>query len=67
MKDLETKLFVESHTKEVLHDEKIELQKDFNNIKTANQNMGRAITKDKYHNNREEQNKQRTRDIETIK
>tara|TARA_B110000285_G_C15052714_1_gene577866 strand:+ start:554 stop:718 length:165 start_codon:yes stop_codon:yes gene_type:complete len=54
MKDLETKLFVESHTKEVLHDEKIELQKDFNNIKTANQNMGRAITKDKYHNNREE-------------
>ena len=29
--------------------------------------MGRAITKDKYHNNREELGKQRTREIEGIK
>jgi hypothetical protein len=29
--------------------------------------MGRSITKDKYHNNRDEQQKQRTRDIEAIK
>ena len=36
MKDLETKLFVETHTKDVLQDEKIELQKEFNNIKTEN-------------------------------
>ena len=67
MKDLETKLFVETHTKDVLQDEKIELQKEFNNIKTENQNMGRTITKDKYHNNRDEQNKQRMREIETLK
>ena len=67
MKDLETKLFVEIHTKDVLQDEKMELQKEFNNIKTSNQNMGRTITKDKYHNNRDEQNKQRMREIETLK
>ena len=67
MKDIETKLFVETHTKDVLQDEKIELQKEFNNIKTENQNMGRTITKDKYHNNRDEQNKQRMREIETLK
>ena len=29
--------------------------------------MGRTITKDKYHNNRDEQNKQRMREIETLK
>jgi len=57
MKDLETKLFVESHTKDMLQEEKIELTKEYNNIKTSNQNMGRTITKDKYHNNREEQAK----------
>ena len=67
MKDLETKLFVESHTKDMLQEEKIELTKEYNNIKTSNQNMGRTITKDKYHNNREEQAKQRTREIEAIK
>jgi hypothetical protein len=29
--------------------------------------MGRAITKDRYHNNRDELNKQRKRDIESIR
>ena len=57
MKDLETKLFVESHTKEILTEEKVDSTKELNTVKANNQNMGRAITKDKYHNNRDELNK----------
>jgi len=29
--------------------------------------MGRTITKDKYHNNREEQEKQRRREVDAVK
>ena len=67
MKDLETKLFVESHTKEILTEEKVDLTKELNSVKANNQNMGRAITKDKYHNNRDDLNKQRRKDIESTK
>jgi hypothetical protein len=36
------------------------------NIKNDNQNMGRSITKDKYHNNRDEVEKKRRKDIDTV-
>lgn len=66
MKDLETKLFTETHTKDVLTNEKQVLFDKVNNLKNDNQNCNRTITKDKYHNNRDEVDKKRRRDIETI-
>ena len=35
-------------------------------IKAENQNMGRAITKDKYHNNREEKAKEKKRIMDEL-
>ena len=64
MKELETKLFTEEHTKAVLTVEKQELYEKVIDIKAVNQNMGRQITKDKYHNNKDEVDKQRRKDIE---
>lgn len=64
MKDLETKLFTEEHTKFILTNEKTEWYDKVTDIKALNQNMNRAITKDKYHNNRDEVEKQRRKDIE---
>ena len=65
MKDLETKLFTEEHTKSILTVEKQEWYDKVTDIKAVNQGMNRAITKDKYHNNRDEVEKQRRKDIET--
>ena len=65
MKDLETKLFTEEHTKSTLNIEKQDWYDKVTNIKNVNQNQGRAITKDKYHNNRDEIEKQRRKDIDS--
>lgn len=65
MKDLETKLFTEEHTKSILTVEKQEWYDKVTDIKAVNQGMNRAITKDKYHNNRDEVEKTRRKDIET--
>ena len=54
MKDLETKLFTEEHTKSILTVEKQEWYDKVVDIKAVNQNMNRAITKEKYHNNKDE-------------
>ena len=66
MKDFETKLFTETHTKDILTIEKQILYELISNIKNDNQNMGRSITKDKYHNNRDEVEKKRRKDIDTV-
>jgi len=66
MKGLETKLFTETHTKDVLTIEKQVLFDKINKLKNDNQNMGRSITKDKYHNNRDEIEKKRKKDIEAV-
>merc|ERR1712127_298910 len=65
MKDLETKLFTEEHTKAVLTIEKQELYDKVSDIKAVNQDKNRQITKEKYHNNKDEVEKQRRRDIDT--
>jgi hypothetical protein len=66
MKDLEMKYFTEDHTRQILHGEKQVWYDKISNLKNVNQNMGRAITKDKYHNNREEIDKERKRIIDEI-
>jgi hypothetical protein len=66
MKDLETKLFTENHTKDVLTIEKQTLFDKINKLKNDNQNMGRSITKDKYHNNRDEIEKKRRKDLDVV-
>jgi|TARA_B110000503_G_C6908884_1_gene313845 uncharacterized FlgJ-related protein len=66
MKGLETKLFTETHTKDVLSVEKQVLFDKINKLKNDNQNMGRSITKDKYHNNRDDIEKKRKKDIEAV-
>jgi hypothetical protein len=66
MKGLETKLFTETHTKDILTIEKQVLFDKINKLKNDNQNMGRSITKDKYHNNRDEIEKKRKKDIEAV-
>ena len=67
LKDAEMKLFTENHTKDILISEKQEWFDKVSNLKNVNQNMGRAITKDKYHNNREEVEKDRRRALEETK
>ena len=66
MKDLETKLFTETTTKDILGIEKQVLYDKISKLKNDNQNMGRSITKDKYHNNRDEMEKKRRKDIDTV-
>ena len=67
MKDLETKLFTEQHTKDLLAGEKTVLSDKVGNLKASNMAMARTITKDKYHNNREEIEKERKKAIEETK
>lgn len=50
MKDLETKLFTENHSRDVLTIEKKKLFDQIGTLKGENQTMGRQITQDKYHN-----------------
>ena len=66
MKDLETKYFTEDHTRQILHGEKQVWYDKVSNLKNVNQNMGRAITKDKYHNNGDEIEKERRRTIDEV-
>jgi len=66
MKDLETKYFTEDHTRQILHGEKQIWYDKVSSLKNVNQNMGRAITKDKYHNNRDEVDKERRRIIDEL-
>jgi hypothetical protein len=66
MKDFETKLFTETHTRDILTIEKQVLYDKVSALKNDNQNMGRSITKDKYHNNRDEVEKKRKKDVDTV-
>ena len=65
-KDLETKLYTEIHTRDTLIIERTLQNTKVGNLKSENQNMGRAITKDKYYNNREEAAKEKKRIIDDI-
>lgn len=64
--DHEFKLYTEEHTKAVLTLEKQVFYDKVANLKADNQVMGRNITKDKYHNNRDEDEKTRKRKIEEL-
>lgn len=50
LKDLETKLFTERHSTDILTIEKKKLFDLIGTLKGENQTMGRQITQDKYHN-----------------
>ena len=52
--DLQLRLFNESHTRDVLADERVMLAKKNKELQSKNQQDNRIITKDKYHNDREE-------------
>ena len=58
---LETRLYTEIHTRDILTEVKSIQNTKIGEIKADNQNMNRAITKDKYHNNREEKAKEKKR------
>ena len=64
LKEFEMKLYTEQHTKDILTVEKQGWYDKVSTLKGVNQNMGRAITKDKYHNNREEVDRDRRKQIE---
>lgn len=64
--DLEFKLYTETHTKDVLNAEKQVYYDKVSNLKNDNQVMGRNITKDKYHNNRDDQDKDRRRILDEL-
>lgn len=67
LKDLETKLFTEMHTRDVLNTEKQSLYEKVSQLKVENQTMNRQITKDKYHNNRADVEKEREKNINDIR
>ena len=54
MNDLQLRLFNESHTRDVLAEERVMLGKKNKELQSKNQQDNRIITKDKYHNDREE-------------
>ena len=60
------KLYTELHTKDILSIEKNMLNAKIGELKSENQNMQRMITKDKYHNNREETAKEKKRTQDDI-
>ena len=60
------RLYTELHTRDILTIEKNLQNTKIANIKSDNQNMQRQITKDKYHNNREEQAKEKKRKLDEI-
>ncbi len=60
------RLYTEIHTRDILTVEKNIGTTKIGTIKAENQNMGRAITKDKYHNNREEQAKEKKRNLDEM-
>ena len=65
-KDLETRLYTEIHTRDTLTIERTIQNKKIGDLKSDNQNMGRAITKDRYYNNREDAAKEKKRIIDEI-
>ena len=65
-RELETRLYTEIHTKDTLVVERSLQNTKMGNLKSENQNMGRSITKDKYHNNREENAKEKKRVMDEI-
>ena len=66
MKDLETKLFTENHTRDNLTIEKKKLVDVNNSLKGENQTMGRQITQDKYHNKTGDEEKKRRVYLEKV-
>ena len=60
------KLFTEMHTRDVLNQEKTILNDKVSSLKVENQTMNRAITKDKYHNNRDDLEKERKRNLDDM-
>ena len=66
LKDQETFLFKQAHTRDVLTDEKKIMFEKQLNLKNENQNKGREITKMRYHNNKDEVLKKRRGDIEKV-
>ena len=59
MKDLETKLFTEEHTKSILTIEKQDLYDKVSDIKKVNMDLNREITKERYHNSKDDDEKKR--------
>ena len=64
---MELKLYTEMHTRDILSVEKSMFHSKLTKIKNENQNMARQITKDKYHNRREADVKEKKIAIEKIK
>ena len=63
---METRLYTELHTRDTLMVEKALQNDQASKLRSANQNMGRMITKDKYHNNREEKAKEKKKKMDEI-
>lgn len=59
IRDYETKLFSEKHTKTLLDQEKIELNKKLHEVKMDNASMGRDIQMKKKFNKGDEQKRQK--------
>lgn len=66
LRDLQTKQYTEKHTKDILAKERSEMYEEVTNLKGDNQNMQRTITKYKYHNNKEDTEKQRRKEMEGV-
>lgn len=60
------RLYTELHTRDILTIEKNVQNTKIGTLKSENQNMQRSITKDRYHNNREEQAKEKKRVTDEI-
>jgi len=66
MKDLETRLFTETHTKDILTIEKQVLYDKVNKLKSDNQNMGRTLEKEKTFSTKDDVEKKRRKDLEAL-
>ena len=67
MKNSETQLFTESHTRDILTGEKREMFDRSMDIRQNNQEKGREITRMRYHNNKDELMKKRKDGIDDTK
>ena len=66
MKENETSLFNYTHTKDILTVEKQQLTDKINKLKNENQNMGRAIEKEKTFSTKDDVEKGRRKDLEAL-
>eukprot|EP00347_Sterkiella_histriomuscorum_P023278 403335260 len=66
MKDLETKLYSEKHTKVVLDRERLDQNKKLNDVKNTNQQMAREIQRNKMFNKKDEDRKKKKEDHEKL-